>query len=109
MGLVKELRRVGKFSAVGGVAFLVDIGLFNLLRLDPVTGGVSPPTAYHLLVAAPGLPWHERGTLRITWSTHDCTRRHDPVGEPLAGTWTHPLWARLRDPSYAASQDVPAT
>lgn len=83
-----------------------------LLRLDPVTAGAcpqSPPTAYRLLIAAPGHPWHERGTLQVDWSTQDCTRRHDPVGKPPAGTWTAPLWARLRDPSYAASQDVPAT
>lgn len=79
-----------------------------LLRLDPVSAGESPPMAYRLLIAAPGLPWHERGTLQITWSTHDGIRRHDPVGEPLAGTRTHPLWAGLRQPSYAASQDVPA-
>ena len=39
MGVVKELRRVGKFSAVGTVAFIVDIGVFNLLRLDPVWMG----------------------------------------------------------------------
>lgn len=80
-----------------------------LLRLDPVTLGESLPTAYRLLIAAPGHPWHERGTLQIDWSSQDCTRRHDPVGAPLVGTWTPPLWARLRDPSYAASQDVPAT
>jgi hypothetical protein len=79
-----------------------------LLRLDPVPTGEDPPTSYQLLIAAPGLPWHERGTLEAIWSTDDCTRRHDPVGQPLAGTWTHPLWARLRDPSYAASQEVPA-
>lgn len=79
-----------------------------LLRLDPAADGQSPPTAYRLLVAAPGHPWHERGRLDISWTERDCTRRHDPVGHPPAGTWTHPLWARLRDPSYAASQAVPA-
>ena len=37
-----------------------------------------------------------------------------PLATPLAvsvtpaGAWTHPLWARLRDPSYAASQQVAA-
>ena len=40
MGVVKELRRVGKFSAVGTVAFIIDIGVFHLLRLDP--GGMGP-------------------------------------------------------------------
>lgn len=78
-----------------------------LLRLDPVTQA-DPPTAYRLLVAAPGRPWHERGRLEITWTDRDCTRRHDPVGHPPAGSWTHPLWARLRDPSYTASQQVAA-
>ena len=68
----------------------------------------DPPTAYRLLVAAPGQPWHERGRLEISWTDRDCTRRHDPVGHPPAGTWTHPLWARLRDPAYAASQQVEA-
>lgn len=83
-----------------------------LLRLDPLdpggAGADDPPTAYRLLVCAPGRPWHERGTLAITWTDRDCTRRHDPVGHPPAGAWTHPLWARLRDPSYAASQQVAA-
>lgn len=92
-----------------------------LLRLDPVlawptTGAVSPagepqggpPTSYRLLVSAPGRPWHERGTLEITWTDRDCTRRHDPVGHPPAGAWTHPFWAGLREPSYAASQRVAA-
>ncbi|WP_256841159.1 hypothetical protein [Ornithinimicrobium cryptoxanthini] len=79
-----------------------------LLRLDPVPTEGDPPTAYRLLIAAPGLPWHERGTLEIRWSSHDCTRRHDPVGQPLEGTWTQPIWSRLRDPSYAAAQQVPA-
>lgn len=81
-----------------------------LLRLDPVEepGAPGPPTAYRLLVSAPGRPWHERGMLTITWTDRDCTRRHDPVGHPPAGAWTHPLWARLRDPSYAASQQVAA-
>lgn len=78
-----------------------------LLRLDPVSGSEkSPPTAYRLLVAAPGWPWHERGRLEISWTDQDCRRRHDPVGHPPAGTWTHPFWARLRDPAYAASQRV---
>lgn len=79
-----------------------------LLRLDPVSGSGSPPTAYRMLVAAVGRPWHERGRLEITWTGQDCGRRHDPVGHPPAGTWTHPFWARLRDPSYEASQRVPA-
>lgn len=89
-----------------------------LLRLDPEVVPVptldqgddvdDPPTAYRLLVAAPGQPWHERGRLEISWTDRDCTRRHDPVGHPPAGTWTHPLWARLRDPAYAASQQVEA-
>lgn len=81
-----------------------------LLRLDPLgaAGALRPPTAYRLLVSAPGQPWHERGQLTITWTDRDCTRRHDPVGHPPVGAWTHPLWARLRDPSYAASQQVAA-
>ncbi|WP_353952836.1 hypothetical protein V6K52_05190 [Knoellia sp. S7-12] len=79
-----------------------------LLRLDPLTPGDDPPTAYRLLVSAPGHAWHERGRLDITWTDHDCTHRHSPVGHPPAGTWTHPLWARLREPSYAASQGVRA-
>lgn len=80
-----------------------------LLRLDPVTvGDEGPPTAYRLLVAAPGRPWHDRGRLTLTWEDSDCERRHDPVGHPPTGTWTHPLLARLRHPSYGASQRVPA-
>ena len=92
-----------------------------LLRLDPADDARppepapdrgddvdDPPTAYRLLVAAPGKPWHERGRLEITWTDRDCARRHDPVGHPPAGAWTHPLWARLRDPAYAASQQVEA-
>lgn len=79
-----------------------------LLRLDPVAGVDDPPAAYRFFVSAPGQPWHERGRLEISWTDQDCTRRHDPVGRPPAGTWTHPLWARLRDPSYAASQQVAA-
>lgn len=79
-----------------------------LLRLDPMTDGADPPAAYRLLVSAPGRPWHERGRLDISWTEVDCTRRHDPVGHPPAGSWVHPLWARLRDPSYAASQRVRA-
>lgn len=81
-----------------------------LLRLDPVEapGAGGPPTAYRLLVSAPGRPWHERGRLTVTWTDGDCTRRHNPVGHPPAGAWTHPLWARLRGPSYAASQQVAA-
>lgn len=89
-----------------------------LVRLDPEVVPAptldqgddvdDPPTAYRLLVAAPGQPWHERGRLEISWTDRDCTRRHDPVGHPPAGTWTHPLWARLRDPAYAASQQVEA-
>ncbi|MFW5468597.1 hypothetical protein ACOCJ4_00975 [Knoellia sp. CPCC 206435] len=79
-----------------------------LLRLDPESDGDDPPTAYRLLVSAPLRPWHERGRLDITWTEEDCTRRHDPVGHPPTGTWTHPLWARLRQPSYAVSQQVGA-
>lgn len=79
-----------------------------LFRLDPVPGTGEPPTAYLLLTAAPGGPWRERGRLDITWSDQDSTRRHDPVGHPPAGSWNHPLWARLRAPSYAASQQVAA-
>lgn len=83
-----------------------------LLRLDALDpGGPSadaPPTAYRLLVSAPGHPWHERGRLEVVWTGTDCARRHDPVGHPPTGAWTHPLWARLRDPSYTASQLVAA-
>lgn len=79
-----------------------------LLRLDPVSDTVDPPSAYRLFVSAPGRPWHERGRLDLTWTDLDCTRRHDPVGRPPAGTWTHPMWARLREPSYAASHRVRA-
>ncbi|WP_404380946.1 phosphodiesterase [Knoellia locipacati] len=79
-----------------------------LLRFDPLTDTADPPSSYRLLVAAPGRPWHERGRLDITWTNEDCTRRHHPVGHPPAGAWTHPLWARLREPSYAASQQVRA-
>ena len=91
-----------------------------LLRLDPGepdpgspaesgrADAAHPPTSYRLLVSAPGHPWHERGTLSLTWTDRDCTRRHDPVGHPPAGTWVHPLWAALRDPSYAASEEVAA-
>lgn len=79
-----------------------------LLLLDPVRSADHPPTAYRLLVAAPGRPWHVRGRLEIVWSERDCRRRHDPVGHPPAGTWTHPLWARLREPSYGASQQIGA-
>lgn len=50
MGLPKELRRVGKFSLIGGIAFIVDIGLFNLLRLEPV--GMGPMWAKVLSVTA---------------------------------------------------------
>lgn len=50
MGLPKELRRVGKFSLIGGVAFIVDIGLFNLLRIEPV--GMGPMWAKVLSVTA---------------------------------------------------------
>ncbi len=79
-----------------------------LLRLDPLTDAGDPPTSYRLLVAAPGKPWHERGRLDIEWTDSDCTRRHDPVGRPPAGTWTHPLWARLREPSYLAARETRA-
>lgn len=79
-----------------------------LLRLDPLTADENPPTAYELLVAAPGQPWHGRGRLEIAWSDEDCRRRHDPVGRPPAGTWTNPLWARLRARSYGSSQELGA-
>ncbi|GGB74016.1 hypothetical protein N798_05730 [Knoellia flava TL1] len=82
-----------------------------LLRVDPagpVAGGGEPPSAYRLLVAAPGHPWHERGRLELTWTDSDCTRRHDPVGHAPMGTWTSPLWTALRQPSYAVSQQVRA-
>lgn len=81
-----------------------------LLALDPVrrAGVQVPPTAYRLLVGAPGRPWHLRGMVEITWSGQDCLRRHDPVGHPPVGTWTHPFWARLREPSYGTSQQVGA-
>lgn len=78
------------------------------LGADPGDDTDDPPAAYRLLVSAPGQPWHERGRLEIGWTDRDCTRRHDPVGHPPAGTWTHPLWARLRDPAYVASQQVAA-
>ena len=79
-----------------------------LLRLDPVGGDDDLPTAYRLLVSAPLRPWHERGRLDVTWTDADCTRRHHPVTRSPAGTWTHPFWARLREPSYAVSQQVAA-
>lgn len=80
-----------------------------LLALDPAAPeDQHPPTAYRLLVSAPGRPWHPRGRLDITWTDRDCPRRHDPVGHPPVGTWTHPFWAALRDPSYVASQQVEA-
>lgn len=84
-----------------------------LVRLDPAghgpDGEVSgPPTAYRLFVSAPGRPWHERGTLAVTWTDRDCTRRHDPVGQVPAGAWTHPFWTHLRQPSYGAAQQVAA-
>lgn len=85
-----------------------------LLRLDPqpaVAGGgrvSGPPTTWRLSVAAPGQPWHERGRLEVLWDGDDCDRRHDPVGHPPTGTWTHPFWARLRAPSYVRSERVPA-
>lgn len=80
-----------------------------LLALDPRGHeDEDPPTAYRLLVSAPGHPWHDRGRLDITWTDRDCRRRHDPVGHPPVGTWTHPFWAALRDPSYVASQQVEA-
>jgi hypothetical protein len=95
-----------------------------LLGLEPVapgepdvTGGaagaagpapVSLPTAYRLLVSAPGHPWHVRGRLQVAWADRDCPRRHDPVGHSPVGTWTHPFWARLRDPAYDVSRRVRA-
>lgn len=80
-----------------------------LLALEPEpSSDAHPPTTYRLLVSAPGHPWHERGRLEISWTDRDCLRRHDPVGHPPVGTWTHPFWARLRDPAYGASQQVPA-
>lgn len=78
-----------------------------LLRLDPTSAG-DPPRAYDLLVAAPGGPWSPRGRLTLEWDEGDCTRRHDPVGRPPEGAWVHPFLARLRDPSYVTSQQVPA-
>lgn len=78
-----------------------------LVRLDPLAAD-DPPSAYRLLVSAPGHPWHERGRLDLSWTDADCTRRHDPVGRPLAGTWTAALWAHLRRPSYAVSEQVAA-
>lgn len=83
-----------------------------LLRLDPKPSWGStgregdPPATWHLSVAAPGCPWHERGRLEVVWSGEDCTRRHDPVGHPPAGSWTHPFWARLRAPAYDRSERV---
>ena len=88
-----------------------------LLRLEPERGSRGhpgqgraqrPPTAYRVWIAAPGRPWHERGRLDVAWEDGDCSRRHDPVGHPPAGTWFGATWARLRDPSYAASQRTPA-
>ena len=78
-----------------------------LVGLDPVGAEpADPPTAYRVLVGAPGRSWHERGELTLSWTDHDCVRRHDPVGHPPVGTWTHPFWAHLRDPAYGASQQV---
>lgn len=89
-----------------------------LLRLDPVVDAEGEierrdrpeglPAAYRLLVSAPGRPWHERGRLDLTWDDADCTRRHDPVGNALAGTWMHPFLARVRRPAYTAAQQVAA-
>ncbi|QFG68611.1 hypothetical protein [Ornithinimicrobium pratense] len=80
-----------------------------LLALDPKAAGDEHlPTAYRLLVSAPGHPWHERGRLDVTWTDQDCPRRHDPVGHPPVGLWTHPFWAALRTPSYVSSQLVEA-
>ncbi|AXH96907.1 phosphodiesterase [Ornithinimicrobium avium] len=86
-----------------------------LLRLDPEpaeagAGRVSgPPRTWRLLVAAPGQPWHERGRLEVVWEDGDCHRRHDPVRHPPTGTWMHPLWSRLRAPSYVRSEEVAAS
>ena len=97
-------------TARGSLLLALDPLALDPLALHPVAqaGAQVPPTAYRLLVSAPGRPWHVRGRLRITWSDQDCRRRHDPVGRPPVGTWVHPFWAGLRDPSYAASQQVGA-
>lgn len=71
-------------------------------------GHASLPTAYRVLIGAPGRPWHERGRLRVDWTDHDCPRRHDPVAHPPAGTWFSPFWAAVRRPAYRASEEVPA-
>lgn len=105
---VLRLRRPDSHGPLTTLLPLSSVRGSLLLRVDPVTEEGEPPAAYRLLVSAPGRPWHERGRLEVTWSDGDCTRRHDPVGRPLAGTWTHPFWARLRDPSYAASQQIAA-
>lgn len=50
MGALAEVRRLGKFSVVGGIAFVVDIALFNLLRPEAV--GIGPLWAKVASVAA---------------------------------------------------------
>lgn len=40
MRLRKEAERVAKFSVVGGIAFIIDFTLFNVLRLEAV--GIGP-------------------------------------------------------------------
>ncbi len=50
MGAGREIRRLGKFSAVGGVAFVVDIALFNALRIEAL--GIGPIWAKVASVAA---------------------------------------------------------
>lgn len=101
-------------TARGSLLLALDPVVAEVRGASPVGGDadrrseVVPPTAYRLLVSAPGHPWHPRGMLEITWTDRDSRRRHNPVGHPPVGTWTHPFWARLREPSYAASQQVGA-
>ncbi|WP_349828714.1 GtrA family protein [Brevibacterium litoralis] len=40
MGVRHEAKRVAKFSAVGGVAFVIDVLVFNLLRPDSLAGPI---------------------------------------------------------------------
>lgn len=50
MGVGSEARRVAKFSLVGGIAFVVDIALFNILRPEAV--GIGPIWAKVISVTA---------------------------------------------------------